>query len=151
MNRLKLSFIIEALIVVILIIVIPFTQKNEFVEGGLALYLTSKISLGLLFLSSVCYGLLSKAKTGSSTAIVGFASLLQFVPIGMRALANANFDQKWLVAILILALCIIVYIALIFGLSYQDKKMVESDKKCEANTIEVVEEKRLATDNEETK
>ncbi len=151
MNRLKISFIIEALIVVILIIVIPFTQNNDFDNGGMALYLTSKIVLGLVFLSSVCYGLLSKAKTGSATVIVGLGAILQFVPIAMRALAKANFDQKWLVAILILALCIMLFVGLIFGLSYQDKKMIERDKVSEGETIPVVEEKRLATDGEENK
>jgi hypothetical protein len=44
-----------------------------------------------------------------------------------------------------------LFVGLIFGLSYQDKKMIERDKVSEGKTIPVVEEKRLATDGEENK
>ena len=61
MKRLQVGFIIEAIIVLALIIIIPFTFKNEFTNEGLALYITSKVIFGILFIAGVCYGLLSKA------------------------------------------------------------------------------------------
>ena len=143
MNRLKICFIIEAIIVTILIIALPFTQNYNFDQSQLALYITGKIVFGLIFVSSVIYGLLSKAKTGSSTAVVAIAAIFQLVPIGIAQLAKQDFNQKWLVTILIIAICLMVYCGLIFGLSYQDKKMVQKDSETEAREISVEEEKRI--------
>lgn len=148
MKRLQVGFIIEALIVLALIIIIPFTFKNEFTNEGLALYITSKVIFGILFIAGVCYGLLSKAKTGSSAMLVGLASLYQLIPLGIRYIALANFDLKWLVGILIIAFALIVYVAFIFGFSAQDKLAKKREEVSEGKTIEIQEEKRLATDKE---
>ncbi len=148
MKRLQIGFIIEALIVLALIIIIPFTFNNDFSNEGLALYITSKIIFGILFVVGVCYALISKAKTGSSAMLVGVASLYQFIPLAIRFIAKADFDLKWFVGIIIIAIALIIYVAFIFGFSAQDKSAKKREEIAEGKTIEIQEEKRLATDKE---
>lgn len=148
MKRLKICFIIEALIVLALIIFVPFTLNNAFESNSFILYLASKFTFGLLFIAGVCYALFSKAKTGSSVTIVGLASLFQLVPFGIRFIAKADFDLKWFVGILIIVFAVVIFVALMFGLSAQDKLAVKREEIAAGKTIEVEEEKRLATDEE---
>jgi len=148
MKRLQIGFIIETLIVLALIIIIPFTFNNDFSNEGLALYITSKIIFGILFIIDVCYALISKAKTGSSAMLVGIASLYQLIPLAVRFIAKADFNLKWLVGIIIIAIALIIYVAFIFGFSAQDKLAKKREEIAEGKTIEIQEEKRLATDKE---
>lgn len=147
MNKLKISFIITSIVVVAIATIWTIALGNDFsTNSSLAVFISAKVLFTLLFICGVVYALISNAKTGSSATIVGIGILFQFIPLIIRLLVRSEVDNKvaysWTIVLIALAL----FSVLVFGLSFQDKLMVEADKKSAANEIPVQAEKRLATD-----
>lgn len=147
MTRGKVGFIIVSILVLVAVVLIPFLMKNDFGNGELAAYLVAKIIIGILLIVSVIYALLSKSFTGTRGVILSMGFVFQIVPLFLRLILNTNSDSKYIWYVIILIAVLIAYIGLSFGLSGQSKAMDEREEIAKSNTIEVQEEKRLATDN----
>lgn len=148
MSRLKISFIVTAIIVIVIGLIFTLSFNNSFpTTGATVAFVASKVIVTLLFVAGVCYALYSKANTGASATVVGFGILYQFIPLGIRFLVKSSFNHSVAVAWAIILVALALYIVLILGLSFQDKIMVEGDSKAAANEIAVEPEKRLATDD----
>lgn len=141
MNKLKLCFLIEALIVLALIIILPFTQNNNFGNNELITYITAKVVFGLAFIITVIYACTTNYKTGNNTVLVTVSTLVQLIPLGIRYILLGSSEQKYLFSILLIAIPVIIYVGLLFGLNVQSKKMDDREKISEVKDIEIKEEK----------
>ena len=148
MNRIKIGFLVSSLIVLATLIIVPFFLDNSFGSAELAWYIVAKVVLGITLIVSTVYAFLSNAKNGTSTVLCSLALGLQIVPLGLRYILLSNSDSKFVWYTLILALCLIVYIVLATGLSFQSNKMEKREEIAKGQEIEIQEEKRLATDEE---
>ena len=141
MSRLKIAYLLDAAIAVALVIIIPLLLDNSFEPANsLAYYLVAKIILGVLFLGAIVYGLLGKAANGSNTTIVAVATAYQFVPLGVRFLVLSKVAHADIIVVVTIALLVIAFIGLAFGLSYQDSKMIAREETAAGKEIEVQEE-----------
>ena len=150
MNRLKISFIVVSIIVLVIGLIFTLSFNNKFPgDAALACFIVCKVVVSLLFIGGVCFAFMSNAKTGSSTTIVGLGILLQFEPLLIRFLLKSNVNYNIAISWAIILLSIALYVVILFGLSFQDKLMVKSDEVSAANEIKVMPEKRLANDDKE--
>jgi hypothetical protein len=72
--------------------------------------------------------------------LVGVSVLFQLLPLLFRGLyQNLPNDLAWTSSILCVAA--IVYIALAYGLTHSNEKMIKANEKAEGKTIDIHEEK----------
>lgn len=143
MKAMKISFVATVLILLGLVIGLPFTFDLTLLkEGTLAYYITSKVLFGILLIVSAIFALLHKHPSGTSTLIYTLGSLYQLIPLGLRYLLQTSYPAAKTWSIVIMAIALIIYISLIFGLSYQDKKGEHAEKVFQGKEIPVEEEKR---------
>ena len=142
MSRLKIAYLIDAALALVLIIVIPLLLDNNFEPANsLAYYLVAKICLGLVFVGGVIYGLFAKGANGTSTVLVGVATAYQFVPLLVRFLVLSAVKHADIIVLVTVIVLVMGYVALSFGLSYTDKKMIAREEKSAGEEIAIQEEK----------
>lgn len=150
MNRLKISFIVASIIILVIGLIFTLSFNNKFPsDAALTCFIACKVIVSLLFIGGVCFALMSNAKTGSSATIVGLGILLQFEPLLVRFLLKSNINYNVAISWSIILISIALYVVIPFGLSFQDKLMVKSDEASAANEIKVMPEKRFANDDKE--
>lgn len=152
MNKLKIAFICEFLIILTVVIVVPFMVDNDFsLTKGIGYYVAAKVIIGLLLFASSGYAFFHSGPTGSNTVLVVTAALFQLIPMGIRymLLAMVPFADIW--SIVIIAAALLIYCGLFFGLAFMDKKMADRDIVSAGHEIPVTEEKVILNDKEEDK
>ncbi len=148
MSRLKIAFIINAVIVLIVSFVLIIAFNNSFPSNkALAAYIASKAIVTIVFVGVVVYAFTSKAKTGSSTTLVIAATVYQLLPLAIRFFVKSDVKNAAVYAWVISLVSLGLFVAFSLGLSSQDKLMLQQDDASHANEIKVVEEKRLSTDD----
>lgn len=148
MSRLKIAFIINAVIVLIVSFVLIIAFNNSFPSNkALAAYIASKAIVTIVFVGVVVYAFTSKAKTGSSTTLVIAATVYQLLPLPIRFFVKSDVKNAAVYAWVISLVSLGLFVAFSLGLSSQDKLMLQQDDASHANEIKVVEEKRLSTDD----
>lgn len=149
MTRGKLGFIISSVLVLIATAIIPIFMNNDFGGGELACYIIAKVLMGCALIVAIIYTLLSPSFNGSKGSILILAAVLQFVPLGLRYILLSSSGSKFIWYTVIFTIALVAFVSVSFGLSEQNKKMLERDEAAKGVEIEVKEEKRLATDNKE--
>lgn len=145
MSRLKIAFLAIIAIVFGLVIGLPFLFSNNAelatFGSGLALYIIFKVVMGLILVAAVVYALKAKGFNGTNTTLVLVALVYQLAPLGIRYFV-LNVHQFMIgYALLILAVLLIGYVGLYFGLTYQDQKMIKGEEAAKGHEIPVEEEK----------
>lgn len=144
MNYLKIAFVAIVMIVLGLVIGLPFTfDLSLLTDSSLTYYIISKVLFGVILIISAIYALLHKHPSGTSTVIFVLGLLYQLIPLGLRYLLLSGFVGAKTWAIIIMAFALIVYIGLILGLSYQDKKGAKAEETFKSKEIPVEEEKTI--------
>lgn len=152
MNKLKIAFICEFLIILSVVIAVPFMLNNDFsLTEGIGYYIAAKVIIGLLLLASSGYAFFHSGPTGSNTVLVVTAALFQLIPMGIRYMLLALLPGADILSILITAATLLIYCGLFFGLAYMDKKMADRDIVSAGHEIPVTEEKVILNDEEEDK
>lgn len=145
MSKLKIAYIVDAIIALGLVIGLPFVFDNSFNNNQdlFITYIVCKTVFGLLFLIGLCFGLFNKSKTFSSTVVVTLASLMQLVPMGIRfLLIHASFLTSLISSITITSLCVLIFIPVWLGMWHADFAMNNRLSESKSSTIQVHEEKR---------
>ena len=144
MNYLKIAFVAIVMIVLGLVIGLPFTfDLSLLTDSSLTYYIISKVLFGVILIISAIFALLHKHPSGTSTVIFVLGLLYQLIPLGLRYLLLTGFGGAKTWAIIIMAFALIVYIGLILGLSYQDKKGAKAEETFKSKEIPVEEEKTI--------
>lgn len=133
----NIYFAIFSFLALVLIVAVPCLLKNTFLDNNAltALYITSKVIWGLMFVGTVSYALFANTSNGVSLSLVGIASLYQFLPLAVRALLGVDNATLWVLVLLIASL--MIFVALVGGIITMNKKMVKSEKASEGKTIEI--------------
>lgn len=152
MNKLKIAFICEFLIILSVVIAVPFMVNNDFsLTKGIGYYIAAKVIIGLLLFVSSGYAFFHSGPTGSNTVLVVTAALFQLIPMGIRYMLLALMPSADIWSIVIIAATLLIYCGLFFGLGYMDKKMADRDIVSAGHEIPVTEEKVILNDEEEDK
>lgn len=142
MSRLKIAYLIDAAIALLLVILIPCLLDNKFEPAGsLAYYLVAKIILALILVCALVYGFFGKAANGTNTTLIAVATIYQFIPLAIRYIVISGMKHFDILVIVSVAVLTMVFVGLAFGLSYQDAKMIAREEKAAPNEIPVAEEK----------
>ena len=149
MDRGKVGFLISSGLVLLAACIIPIFMNNDFESGALVAYIIAKVLICGLLLAAIIYNLVSSSFNGSKGSILLTAGVFQFVPLALRYILKSSVETKYVWYIVILVVTLAFYTAITFGLSAQNKKMLQRDEISQGKEIEVKEEKRLATDNKE--
>lgn len=133
----NIYFAIFSFLALVLIVVVPCLLKNTFLDNNTltALYVTSKVIWGLMFVGCVSYALFANTSNGVSITLVGIASLYQFLPLVVRALLGVDNATLWILVLLVVSL--MIFVALVGAIISMNKKMVKSEKESEGKTIEI--------------
>ena len=133
----NIYFAIFSFLALVLIVAVPCLLKNTFLDNNAltALYVTSKVIWGLMFVGAVSYALFANTSNGVSLSLVGIASLYQFLPLVVRALLGVDNATLWVLVLLIASL--MIFVAIVGGIITMNKKMVKSEKASEGKTIEI--------------
>ena len=133
----NIYFAIFSFLALVLIVAVPYLLKNTFLDNNVltALYVTSKVIWGLMFVGAVSYALFANTANGVSLSLVGIASLYQFLPLAVRALLGVDNATLWVLVLLIASL--MIFVAFVGGIITMNKKMVKSEKASEGKTIEI--------------
>lgn len=133
----NIYFAIFSFLALVLIVAVPCLLKNTFLDNNAltALYVTSKVIWGLMFVGTVSYALFANTSNGVSLSLVGIASLYQFLPLAVRALLGVDNATLWVLVLLIASL--MIFVAFVGGIITMNKKMVKSEKASEGKTIEI--------------
>ena len=104
----NIYFAIFSFLALVLIVAVPCLLKNTFLDNNAltALYITSKVIWGLMFVGAVSYALFANTSNGVSLSLVGIASLYQFLPLAVRALLGVDNATLWVLVLLIASLMI---------------------------------------------
>lgn len=132
----NLYFLLICLLGVVVIVACPFFMKTVEGDSYLALYITSKVLFGLLFIGSFVYCFAKKTANGVTASLVGVTALFQLIPLAIRGIFLAG-NRPVLWSILLLCFSLMVYLAFFGGLVTMGKKMVEADEKYVGHEIEV--------------
>lgn len=149
MSKLKIAYIVDAIIALGLVIGLPFVFDNSFNNNQdlFITYIVCKTVFGLLFLIGLCFGLFNKSKTFSSTVVVTLASLMQLVPMGIRfLLIHASFLTSLISSITITSLCVLIFIPVWLGMCHADSAMKRRMNESKSSTVKVHEEKRTLSE-----
>lgn len=138
----KMAIIIISLVTLLLMILVPIFLDNSvfYLENGdvnstnLALYLVSKILLGVIFLGVVAYLLFKKPAQTMTATLLGISVIFQIIPLLVRYICVWDF-QKELISSIVLVLAVGVYGILLVGSFAANKKMVESEEKFQGAEI----------------
>ena len=133
----NIYFAIFSFLALVLIVAVPCLLKNTFLDNNAltALYVTSKVIWGLMFVGAESYALFANTSNGVSLSLVGIASLYQFLPLAVRALLGVDNATLWILVLLIASL--MIFVAFVGGIITMNKKMVKSEKASEGKTIEI--------------
>lgn len=133
----NIYFAIFSFLALVLIVAVPCLLKNTFLDNNAltALYVTSKVIWGLMFVGTVSYALFANTSNGVSLSLVGIASLYQFLPLAVRALLGVDNATLWVLVLLIASL--MIFVAFVGGIITMNTKMVKSEKASEGKTIEI--------------
>ena len=140
--KLRIAYLVFAIGVAGLAIGLPFSFDNSlFTDSMLGYYIASKVVFFLTLIAAVTYSLVSKAPTGSSSWLTGIAFAFQLVPLGLRYLLLTGYGAAGTWCIVIMVLCVLAFVGLALGLSWQDGKMVKNDDDSAGKTNAVEPEK----------
>jgi len=140
----KFIFVIVLAIGIALDISLAFILNPAWPIAGqaqLAIYVVAKVLFGMGLVFATLYPLFKKENaTGMTFLLVGVSVLFQLLPLLFRGLyQNLPNDLAWTSSILCVAA--IVYIALAYGLTHSNEKMIKANEKAEGKTIDIHEEK----------
>lgn len=140
--KLKIAFLVAAIGVAGLAIGLPFGFDNSlFTDSMLGYYIAAKVVFFLTLIAAVVYSLLSKAPTGSGSWLAGIAFAFQLIPLGLRYLLLTGYGAAGTWCIVIMVLCVVAFVGLALGLSWQDSRMIKNDEESAGKTIPVEPEK----------
>jgi hypothetical protein len=136
----KIVFFSSMSIILILIVLLPILINSSWPindQAHFAIYLTAKIFFGLSFVAAVIYSLRKETNaTGITFWLIAITGIFQFLPLGLRALAqNAKSGNIWPSVILLLGA--LIEIALVGGFLVMNRRMVESNKAAEGKSDEI--------------
>lgn len=149
MERGKIGFLISSCLVLIAVCIVPIFLNNDFETGALVSYIIAKVLIVGGLLGAIIFNLVSPSFNGSKGTILITAGVFQIVPLGLRYILLSSAEHKYVWYIIVLVVTLVFFVAISFGLSEQNKRMLKRDEISEGKEIEVKEEKRLATDNKE--
>ena len=148
-KRFSLTILLINLILLILFISVPiFLPYEYFSDYELWTYIITKIITLCLFAAIFIYVFVAKQAQGNIFYLVIFTSLLQLLPLSIRLLSLINDYNYFMIAsVILISLVSISFIFIVFYFIAQGRKMIKSDNKFMAKSIEVKSENDYLDNN----
>ena len=148
-KRFSLTILLINFILLILFISVPiFLPYKYFSDYELWTYIITKIITLCLFAAIFIYVFVAKQAQGNIFYLVIFTILLQLLPLSIRLLSFINDYNYFMIAsVILISLVSISYIFIVFYFIAQGRKMIKSDNKFMAKSIEVKSENDYLDNN----
>lgn len=139
MFKRKWGFFAASSIAFIILITIPLLINNNVLNNqeNLIVYIIAKVVFLLLLLLTTIYVLVKDTARGTSIFLVTLAFFMQLAPLFIRLTSRIQ-RYGYIYSIVIIGAFLIIFSIASFVILATDKKMLEADKKYEANSVDLL-------------